>query len=112
MSDIHTKLMMATRHRKPRRKRKLRDGELSAYFGKIPDEDADLVFSRGDGVPKCDGHLLYGVFSQPIFTGKSLIEELIDRGYDLHTLSFSIFKRATPSPDGLAKPERAGKEKQ
>jgi len=60
----------------------------------------DVIYVRGDGCPKPDGHLLHlfacvaraKVLPQDP-EPKSFLEELHARGYDLTTLKFSIRKR-------------------
>lgn len=39
---------------------------------------------------KCDAALLHHAFTNSIGDGKSLLDELVDRGFDLSTLKFSI----------------------
>lgn len=68
------------------------DGWLTAYWGKPSDasrgESKDLVFGFPCGP---DGHLLHGAFChEKLASGKTLIEELKARGYDITTLQFSI----------------------
>jgi len=93
-----------TRLRKP----KLKDGELRMYWGKLPHENPDMVFSwQGDASMSRDSRLLhYRLASQrPTVTcdkvnwgamEPSLIEELESRGYDITTLKFSIMKKVKP----------------
>lgn len=60
--------------------------------------EKDIVFHYPS---KPDGHLLHDFFSYAKLAGagKSLLEELEARGYDLATLKFSI-ERKTPSDSG------------
>lgn len=47
-----------------------------------------------------DGHLLYGAFSfVEVTTGKTLVKELEDRGYDITTLQFSIKRKWKPNEE-------------
>ena len=75
-------------------------------------EMGDVLYEWGDGCGKNDGGLLHyhlGVGrlehsfdndSVKYVVGKSLLEELHDRGYDLRTLKFSIKKRITARTEG------------
>jgi hypothetical protein len=79
------------------RGRRARAGELKAYWGYVDGDGPDFVFSRGEGVAKPDGHLLYGVLCgarAPYDT--SFVKALEERGYDLTALRFSVQKRQTP----------------
>lgn len=86
------------------RKPKLKDGELAIYWGREPHDSPDIMFAWcGDVSMKRDSKLLHyhmackkpDPFTQPIFSKMqpSLIEELIERGYDITTLRFSITKK-------------------
>jgi len=68
------------------------DGWLTAYWDK---RERDIVF----GSPcKPDGHLLYGALSFIEFSsGKTLLKELEDRGYDITTLQFSVKRKYKPN---------------
>lgn len=100
MSNQKTK-----RYRTP----KLQDGELRIYFGKLPHENPDVIYAwQGDAGMKRDANLLVSTFGsqkpdphvKPIFSKMlpSLLEDLVSRGYDLETLSFSIRKKQTEQP--------------
>ena len=89
------------------RKPKLKDGELRIYWGREPHDEPDVMYAwQGDYTMKHDSKLLhYAIgarhpdpFAEPIFSkmNPSLIEELIERGYDITTLKFSIMKRPQP----------------
>lgn len=79
-------------------------GVLEVYWGVLKgDPTPDIVYHRGDGCPKPDGHLLCHAFGckresydwqtrKPILA-PSLLEELEARGYDLTTLKFTIKKK-------------------
>lgn len=68
----------------------------------LNNQRGDVLYSRGDGVPSCDGHLLHYCFgvgrierdenARTTFK-PSFLEELHQRGYDLTTIKFSIHKR-------------------
>lgn len=89
-------------------RRKARPGQLLVYYGKLPHDTPDVVFSwGGSGASKCDSSLVYSVllgkrcrvdFENPaapfgVAYDPSLIEELEARGYDITTLRFSIEKK-------------------
>jgi hypothetical protein len=83
----------------PRRLRapKAKPGELVAKWGKVEGME-DVCYAWGDGVSKCDAHLLNSALSakqhRP-FDGSwspSFLDELKSRGYDITTLKFSIRK--------------------
>ena len=73
---------------------------LKAYWSK---RENDLVFHHPDF--KWNGHLLYGVMCSPqphidysnggrdVVFGKSFVQELEARGYDITTLRFSVCKK-------------------
>lgn len=99
-------MSIGKRYRRP----VLKDGELRVYFGRLPHENPDIIFSwQGDHCMKRDSNLLYYHFSckRPTVSlngadwsnmEPSLIEELDRRGYDITTLKFSIQKKVlTPS---------------
>ena len=86
------------------RKPKLKDGELRIYYGKLPHDNPDVVLAwQGDSMMKRDTALLHHfICSQhpdphfrPIFgkMNKSLVDQLVERGYDITTLNFSIMKK-------------------
>lgn len=83
------------------RKPKMKDGELRAYWGRLPYDKPDIIFSyQGDSEMRRDSKLLYYHFctetpdwtATPLFSvmHPSLLTELDQRGYDLTTLKFSI----------------------
>lgn len=79
-------------------------------FGK----PGDILYEWGDGIQRCDGHLLHSILAAPKIElcfgkekenhglpwkfGKSALEELHARGYDVTTLKFSIKKRSGDRP--------------
>ena len=68
-------------------------GELKAAWGRVERGDTpSLVYAYGaGGAGKPDARILSTALEELIvFNGKSLIEELEVRGYDLTTLKFSI----------------------
>ena len=86
------------------RAHRFKPGVLEVYWGVTKgDPTPDIIYHRGEGCAKPDGHLLYSFFGckrerQDWQTGKtvfdqSLLEELEARGYDLTTLKFSIKKK-------------------
>lgn len=67
---------------------------LVVKWGRIRHNEPDMVFCWGEGCHKADGALLdYYLFIATPGNGKTLAEELHERGYDLRTLRFSIEKR-------------------
>ena len=78
---------------------KAKPGELKAQWGKLPGDNPAICYAWGDGVGKCDAHLLHNAFSckthNPINDtwDISFFEELEKRGYDMTTLKFSIQKK-------------------
>jgi hypothetical protein len=84
------------RYRSPTAK----EGELKLQWGKFPNEEPDVCVVWGDnaGHNGRDSNLLMSVMCSPRnrymsqIQDKSLIEELIERGYDITTIKFSIQK--------------------
>lgn len=82
-----------------KRRQKARPGELRVTYGSLQGDAPDVVFSRGQGVASSDGHLMHWYFSQesaghsPLFAIKRIEQELLDRGYDLSTMVFSVMKK-------------------
>lgn len=77
-----------------------RDGQLKAQYGKVPHERSqDIVYAWGAGCPKSDMHLIHNMLTAQRYSvldgewDKSPLDELIDRGYDITTLKFSIEKK-------------------
>ena len=79
-------------------------GVLEVYWGVMKGEPKpDIIYHRGDGCARPDGHLLYAVFgckrerfdweTRRIVHDPSLLELLEARGYDLTTLKFTIKKK-------------------
>jgi len=80
---------MAKRYRKITAK----EGELKAKYGSLDDE-LDIYYAfKGDAQMGRDAKLLSNYFerNKGLFD-KTLRQELIERGYDITTLSFSIMK--------------------
>lgn len=86
------------------RKPKLKDGQLLVYWGKLPHDEPDVIYSwQGDSSMKRDNALLFYHFgsrrpdplAKPLYSKMepSLLEELERRGYDITTLRFSIMKK-------------------
>lgn len=103
-----------SQRRKRLRLRKAKPGELLIGYGRLDGDNPDIVYSRGEGVHRGDGHLLHyylgspkleNDWSQPTGGGRlsqtkyapTLWQELESRGYDLTTLRFYI-KKKEPSP--------------
>ena len=73
----------------------MKDGELSASYGYLADEDGENVYyTNGPGCHKADAAVLAFSFENvPVHEGMSLRKVLEKRGYDIKTLRFSIQKR-------------------
>ncbi len=74
------------------------DGWLTAYWGRESRGcKKDLMF----GSPcRPDGHLLYGALAfVEVAPGKTLVQELDARGYDVTTLQFSIKRKWKPNEE-------------
>ena len=74
--------------------------KLQMAYGNHPDVGPDIIFNWGKGCSSSDGALLnYYMCSErpPAIPGepwmKSLVDELVERGYDITTLKFSIEKK-------------------
>lgn len=64
-------------------------GDLVAYWN---DSARDLMYNWDKHPP--DGHLLHGALNHtPVHDGRSLVQELEARGYDITTLRFSIKRK-------------------
>ena len=78
-----------------------RAGSIKFQQGML-DGCVDMLVLFGDGTPRCDRALVFNVFcsekqrydvqSGKLFYDKSFVDELIERGYDISTLRFSIDK--------------------
>lgn len=78
-----------------KRYRRAKDGEFRISWGSLDGDPPCLVYSRGKGVAGPDGHLLCFFFeSTDSPSGKSLVDELTARGYDISTLEFVVKKKA------------------
>lgn len=77
------------------RKVEAKPGELKAAYGKNDSGDADLQYAwGGKGVGKWDAHLLaYALQGTAVHEGRTLVQELEERGFDVTTLKFSIRKK-------------------
>ena len=73
---------------------KAKPGELLVKYGQ-EHGDLDLYFCYGGkGATSRDSKMLMLAFERDIGFGKSLREELEERGYDITTLKFSVQQRA------------------
>jgi hypothetical protein len=90
------------------RRPKLKDGQLLVYWGRLPHDEPDIIYSwQGDSSMKRDSSLLCYHFgsrrpdplAKPLYSKMepSFLEELELRGYDLTTLRFSIMKKTANS---------------
>lgn len=77
-----------------------RDGELKCQWGKLADRNPDLIYTRGEGIPRCDAHLLHNTISSKDYSPMdhdwhpSFLEEPELRGYDIKTLKISVQKKS------------------
>lgn len=68
-------------------------GQLRAYWGRSePGAKPTVIYTWGaGGACKADGRILMTALEEAkVFGGKSLVQELEARGYDLSTLRFTI----------------------
>ena len=79
---------------------KAKPGQLLVKFGQEYG-NKDLYFCHGaEGATSADGKMLMLAFERAdVGFGKSLRQELTDRGYDITTLKFSIMRKS----DGTGK---------
>lgn len=70
-------------------------GDLTVYWSR---EQGDVIFDSTDGPHAVDGRrLLYHAFSvMELPGGKSLLDELESRGFDLTTIRFAIDRKKPP----------------
>jgi hypothetical protein len=91
---------------------KAKPGELKAQWGKLPHDGPDMCYAWGPGIGSCDAHLLHNLLNRqplehdyesrdrfPYKYGKSFMDELKERGYDITTLKFYVRKLAAPAPN-------------
>lgn len=78
----------------------MKDGELSASFGYLADENGtEIYYTNGPGCASADSRCLAHAFEDvPIHDGKSLRKLLEERGYDMATLRFTIQKKPVEVP--------------
>jgi hypothetical protein len=95
--------MKNPRGRKPSPKR----GQIVVAWATEKGNYPELMYCyQGNQMMKRDINLLMSAFgTQPLLFGKTLIEELTERGYDLSTFRFSIEKLPQ---DPVAAPAEAG----
>lgn len=73
--------------------RRRRDNSLAIEWSK---REKDLMFFHDKHKP--DGHLLYNFFCHTkTSTGKTFVEELKERGFDITTLRFSVLRKSEPT---------------
>jgi hypothetical protein len=83
---------MRKRFRSPTAK----EGELLAKYGRH-EGDLDIFYCYNGAGMKPDSRLLSNAFENTkIFEGKSLRQLLVERGYDITTLKFTINKLPVP----------------
>lgn len=84
---------MVKRYRTPTAK----PGELKIAYGKERGNNSELFFCwGGEGAGKRDSNMLMHFFHQARLAdnGRSLVEELQARGFDITTLKFSVKQSA------------------
>jgi hypothetical protein len=75
-------------------------GELLVKYGKDEFGEEDLYFCYGaNGACRADSKLLSSAFSRDTGSGKSLLKELEDRGYDITTLKLSVMQKQPPAAE-------------
>jgi len=78
---------------------KAKPGQIKVQWGKLPDDNPDLCFAWGDGIPHPDVCLLQNALAGKHYSlidkkwDIGLLEELERRGYDITTLKISISKK-------------------
>jgi hypothetical protein len=78
----------------------MKDGELSASFGYLSDNGADIYYTNGPGCASADSRCLAYAFEDvPVHDGKGLRKLLEARGYDMTTLRFTIQKKPVEKPN-------------
>ncbi len=85
---------MSRRWREPTPK----PGVLEVRYGKMRHDFPDLLYvNGGQGSARADALVLSYAFEDvPVHNGKTLRQVLIERGYDITTLRFSIARTPTP----------------
>lgn len=84
--------MMQKRYRKP----KAKDGQLLVKYGQ-EDGERDLFYCWPDndsGMKRDVRLLMLALERNEVWDGKSVRQELEDRGYDITTLKFTISKKS------------------
>lgn len=79
---------------------KAKPGELIVKWGRCePGEPPEVVYNwGGEGATKRDSMMLaHALENQTLLNGKTLMQELEDRGYDITTLKFTIQQKQQPS---------------
>lgn len=93
-----------TRKRRKSPKR-MRDGELSASFGYLPEHGETIYYTHGSGCERADSRVLaYALEDADVLDGKSLKTILIERGYDIRTFRFTVQKLKGSSSGGANGP--------
>lgn len=84
---------------------RVKPGELRAYWRTLREdghhgpngEKGDLIFHNEAPARDAGRNLLYSFFSCYRIDGRSLVEELARRGYDVNTLRFSVKMKDAPA---------------
>lgn len=75
-------------------------GELKASYGRTSAMGLDIYYTNEPPAGRPDARVLaYAFEDTDVFDGRSLRQVLIDRGYDITTLRFSIQKATTSNQD-------------
>lgn len=79
---------------------KAKSGQVKVAFGKEPGNSPDLLYCYGGhGAKKGDSLTVLHFFAEiKNDEGKSMLQELQERGYDLTTLKFSVQKEEKNEP--------------
>lgn len=74
---------------------KAKPGQLKIAYGKH-EGDTDIFYCNGGyGAERCDARMLSSFFQSLKYPGeKTMVDELISRGYDITTLKFTIQMRS------------------
>lgn len=77
-------------------------GELRVAYGKERFDRPDVFYCHGaHGADRSDARLLSHFFEEVKgLTGKTLRQELEERGYDITTIKFSVQQHSKPSAEG------------
>ena len=93
---------MTVKRKRRKSPKRMKDGELSASYGYLPDNGEDIYYTNGPGCHSADARVLcHALETVVIHDGKGLRKILEERGYDLKTLRFTIQKKIQPVEGGV-----------